>query len=376
MNTGRAARRLGAEDAAARLHHEQLRLDARVREPALDPLEVALDDRPDDGVDDGRGRAQVLAELGRDLGRERDRDARQLLGEDRADPPLVLRVDVRVEQADRDRLDLLAPQDRGRLAHRVLVERPQHLAGRAEPLADLDGAVARHERRRLLELRVVERRAHLAGDLEQVAEALGRDEAAARDLALDDRVRRDRRRVHDEADLRGRRRASRERALDGVHEALRGSAGVVSTFAIATAPVSSSMSVASVNVPPMSIARRTLIARSPSVARLVDAPVVDRDAVDVARALGADLALEHVAQHPLRVALLGRAVAAAAAGADADHVAGDEVDGRLRREPRLDAVADVHVLGRRAGVAAERAPRARRRSRSARIVKVVCRSKR
>ena len=42
-----------------------------------------------------------------------------------------------------------------------------------------------------------------------------------------------------------------------------GSAGVVSTFAIETAPVSSSISVASVNVPPMSTATRTLTGTVP-----------------------------------------------------------------------------------------------------------------
>ena len=42
-----------------------------------------------------------------------------------------------------------------------------------------------------------------------------------------------------------------------------GSAGVVSTFAIATWPDSSSTSVASVNVPPMSTATRTLTTSPP-----------------------------------------------------------------------------------------------------------------
>ena len=48
--------------------------------------------------------------------------------EDLADAPLVLAVDVGVEEADRDRLDALAPQDRGCVAHGVVLERPQHLA--------------------------------------------------------------------------------------------------------------------------------------------------------------------------------------------------------------------------------------------------------
>ena len=134
MKTGRTAGGIGAEDAAARLHHEQLRLHARLGEPALDPLQVALDDRPDDRVDHGRRGPQVLAELRRHLGRERDRDPGQLLGEDLADALLVLRVDVGVEQADGDRLDALAPEDRGGVAHRLVLERPQHLALRAEPL--------------------------------------------------------------------------------------------------------------------------------------------------------------------------------------------------------------------------------------------------
>ena len=222
MNTGRRARGLRAEDAAARLHHEQLRPHARVGEAAFDPLEVALDDRADDRVDHGGRGAQVLAELRRHLGGQRDRNAGQLLGEDGADPLLVLLVDVRVEQADGDRLDRLAPEDRRRRAHRVVLERPQHLAGGAEPLGDRHRPVARDQRLRLLELRVVEGRPDLARDLEQVAEPLRGDEAAARDLSLDDRVRRHRRRVDDEADLPGCHAALGERALDGAHEALGG----------------------------------------------------------------------------------------------------------------------------------------------------------
>ena len=222
MNTGRVRAASELKTPPLDCITSSFACDAGVGEAALDPLQVALDDRADDGVDHGRRGAQVLAELGRDLGRERDGHAGQLLGEDRADPLLVLRVDVGVEQADGDRLDLLAPQDRGRRAHGVVLERPQHLAGRAEPLGDGHRAVARDERLRLLELRVVERRPHLARDLEQVAEALGRDEAAARDLALDDRVRRHGRRVDDEADLRRRDVAVRERAVDGLHEPLGG----------------------------------------------------------------------------------------------------------------------------------------------------------
>ena len=217
--------RVGAEDPAARLHHEQLGPHARLREPALDPVQVALHDRPDHGVDHRRRRAQVLAELGGDLGRERDGHTGELLGEDLADAPLVLGVHVGVQQADGDRLDVLPSQDRGGVAHGRVVERSEHLALRAESLADHDRPVARHERLRLLELRVVEGRPHLARDLEQVAEPVGRHEAAPGDLPLDDRVRGDGRRVDDERHVAHGDATLREGTARGLHEPLRGVGG-------------------------------------------------------------------------------------------------------------------------------------------------------
>ena len=79
--------------------------------------------------------------------------------------------------------------------------------------------------------------------------------------------------------------------------------------------------------------------------------------VHLPRALEAHLALAHVARDELAVALLRRPVAAAAARAEADRVAGLHVDRRLRAEPRLRAAADEHVLRGLARQAAERARR-------------------
>ena len=83
----------------------------------------------------------------------------------------------------------------------------------------------------------------------------------------------------------------------------------------------------------------------------------DGDAVHVPRALGAHLALEHVAQHARGIALLRRPVAASAAGAVADDVARLDGHGRLGRQPGLLAPADQHVLGDSTVVAAEGAGR-------------------
>src|SRR5262249_57950619 len=113
-----------------------------------------------------------------------------------------------------------------------------------------------------------------------------------------------------------------------------GSDGVVSVFAIATRPDSSSIRVASVKVPPMSIAIRTLKSQ-----------VSCRDSVHLECALGADLSLAHVAAHELRIALVRRAVTAAATRADAARVAGLDIDRDARAAPRLAAGTHEHVLG-------------------------------
>src|SRR5207237_9012942 len=86
-----------------------------------------------------------------------------------------------------------------------------------------------------------------------------------------------------------------------------------------------------------------------------------RPRVHLPRASPADLALADVARDRVAVAILGRAVAAAAAGAVADDVAGLHLDRHLRVELGLDAVADQHVFGRPPVVTAEHAPRAAHR---------------
>ena len=91
--------------------------------PRADVADVALHQRPHVRVHDRRRRTLVLALLAQDLARERDRDAGQLLAEDRAEPLLVLGVEVGVQQADRDRLDAGLAQPRGDRARLAVVER-------------------------------------------------------------------------------------------------------------------------------------------------------------------------------------------------------------------------------------------------------------
>ena len=128
-------------------------------------------------------------------------DIWQLALEQLTDAPLVRAVQIRVQEADGDRLDAVVAKPRRHLPDRTLVEGDENRAGCVAPLRDPEAPVARHERSHLLEQWVIQRRARLPRDLQDVPEALGGQERGAPDLALDDRVRRRRRRVDRDADL-------------------------------------------------------------------------------------------------------------------------------------------------------------------------------
>ena len=174
-------------------HHQRLR-QSRARRRAAERLQVPSDHRPEVGVDRGRRRPLVLAQLGRDLVRGDDARPRQPPPQLLRDRPLVRGVAEREEQADRDRLDAVE------LRQRVELERLEHAVG-PDPLADAVTALERDERLRVRRAEPVELRAVLPPQVEQVLEAGGRDERRSRALALEQRVRRDRRPVREALDL-------------------------------------------------------------------------------------------------------------------------------------------------------------------------------
>ena len=75
--------------------------------------------------------------------------------QDRADPPLVLRVEVGVQEAHRDGVDAELAQAGGERAHLGLVERPHHGAVGGHPLGHLEAQAPLDERRRLAPEEVV-----------------------------------------------------------------------------------------------------------------------------------------------------------------------------------------------------------------------------
>ena len=100
---------LGRGDACGRGHQVDPRADLHLAQGGVEAADVVGDLGADVGVQaDGR-EALVLAVLRDDLARDREERLGELLAHDRRDALLVLGIEEREQQADGDRLDLLAP---------------------------------------------------------------------------------------------------------------------------------------------------------------------------------------------------------------------------------------------------------------------------
>ena len=128
-------RRVDRRHPTRRLHQLHLVLEARVAQRLVEARDVARDLRPDVRVQaDGREALELAVER-QHLVRDGEVRVGELLEHDLLDPPLVLGVEVRVEQADRDRLDAGVAQASHLLAHLVLVERRRARRRRARSRA-------------------------------------------------------------------------------------------------------------------------------------------------------------------------------------------------------------------------------------------------
>jgi hypothetical protein len=120
--------------------------------------------------------------------RERERHFRPLACEQPAHLQLVLGVDDRPDQADRDCFGAEAARLGDRLEDALLVELDEDVPLRIDPLPNLERQVARHVGRRIREL---PERLELAALAEQqnVREPLGGEEGGPGGAAFDDRIR-------------------------------------------------------------------------------------------------------------------------------------------------------------------------------------------
>ena len=92
-------------DAAIRGHDVEVAVEPRLADAPVEPRDVVAHLRPDEGVHRRRREALELAELRGDVGRDGDERIRVLLEHDLAGAPLMRRVEVGEEEADRDRGD-------------------------------------------------------------------------------------------------------------------------------------------------------------------------------------------------------------------------------------------------------------------------------
>ena len=192
---GHAAR---GQAPAVRLHQAEPARERPRIELALEFLQVAIDDGLDVRREGGGRRALVFAELARHVARAGDADAGKALGDDLCNAPLVDGVCVAVQEADRDRFVAGAFQRAAdTILRRCFVESGDDLPVRSHALRDLERVAARDHRRRLPVVDVVDGAPALALQREHVAEALGREECDSGPFALEHRVGRDGRAVHE-----------------------------------------------------------------------------------------------------------------------------------------------------------------------------------
>ena len=153
--------------------------------------------RLDESVDQSRHRALVFAVFGQHVARDRQRTVGILFAHDLGGAALVRGVGIRVDQANADRADAgIAKGSRGG-AHRLLIERAELLAEEVEAAADFADVAQWHDALRLHpEIGIAVAFRHgLAGNFQDMAETVGDDQAETGDLALQQRIGRDRRAV-------------------------------------------------------------------------------------------------------------------------------------------------------------------------------------
>ena len=210
-------------------------------------------------VDRRRRPALELAVLGQELGAHRDVGVGPLGRGDLARAPLVRVVHVRVDEVDHERLGARAP---GAGAPRR-APASSSSGTTTWPSASMRSSTSRRRSRGISGSKLP-LSPYGVGRVRRPSSSTSRkparrDEPRPRALALEQRVGRGGRPVHDHLQLGRRRR--RARAAPPAHRRP-GCATVVGTFATRTSPVASSMSTRSVKVPPTSTPTSLVMAPS------------------------------------------------------------------------------------------------------------------
>ena len=176
--------------------------EAEVREPPLEPFDVASEHRLGVGVHRRRGPALVLAHVPEDLGRARDVQVRELRAHELARRVLVDGIGVGVQEADGERLDAgRLDEVADRRPDALEVQGRDHPSVVTHPLRDLPAQAPRNKGIGPREPKIEQVVALLEAHVEDVAEPRGDQHPGLRATPFDDRVGDQRRAVRDGFDL-------------------------------------------------------------------------------------------------------------------------------------------------------------------------------
>ncbi len=216
------ARHRGAAHPAIGLHQQQPGGEAALGHAMLQPGQVGADDGDQQRVQHRRRTPLEFADLRTNLGGERDRQVRERLRQMRAQRPLVPPVDMRMQQAHRDRFRPMRPHRRLCRRQRCRIQRQLGAAIRPQPLRHLDPPLPRDQRRFPDLVQPVDVPPRMPPDLQHVAEPGRRQQQPARQLALQHRIGRDRRPVQQQPDIGEREAEPRRRLVDPRQQPERG----------------------------------------------------------------------------------------------------------------------------------------------------------
>ena len=189
------------DDAAVRLHHEKLPLQAPVAQRLRQAVEIGRDDGDRARIDRDRRRALELPQLARDIGGHGDVRVRVLLQDELPRAALIVRVGVGMEEAERDGADAERRDPVRNFAGALLIQRTQHLAGVTDTLGDFEAQMARDDRLRLHPLEVVHAGVVGAHDLQHIPKPRRGHQRGLWQLPLQQCVEHDGRAMHEVIDI-------------------------------------------------------------------------------------------------------------------------------------------------------------------------------
>ena len=185
--------------AAVGAHDRHRRGDPASPKGRLQGIEIDRHGRGEVGVQYAGGRTFELSPLGGERGRLRHRDAWHAAAQRRGQLLLIGRVEITVDQGDRDRLHVLLSQSFDHRPEVEAIDRLQDSPVSGNALGDFQAAISRHDGGGALPIgfeQAADEAPPLA-DLEDVAKALRRHQGGGRAVALEQRIGGNRGAVHE-----------------------------------------------------------------------------------------------------------------------------------------------------------------------------------